>query len=141
MRRVGHHVDDYPQDRIVFVGIEYAEPGTLVLRRNCLPPLDVGAPAVEHRFALPVPHSHSVGLRHVGRRLVRFAFEQPKDGVLELLMRQLVLRPGDLIVVLCDSFRLFKNGGQILVGHDLVENGLRLRLSAGAKNITNGEPD
>jgi hypothetical protein len=46
----GHHVDNDLGNCLVVGGIEDSKPGTLVLRRHRLPPLDVGCPAVVYRL-------------------------------------------------------------------------------------------
>ena len=79
---------------------EHPKAGTSLLRRDGLPPVFTGAPAVEHRLVATVTHGHAVDRRPVRREVVRLAFEHPENGVSEVLVGLVVCRPGDLVVLL-----------------------------------------
>ena len=114
----GHHVNHYARDDFVLVRVEDPETGTPVSGRHRLPPLDVVTPTVAHRFIRSISNGYAVNLGNIRSRLDSLAFEQPENGVAQVLVCWMLRRPSDLIVLFCNSFRFLKDSGQIRVTHN-----------------------
>jgi hypothetical protein len=119
---------------------EHPETGTRLLRRDSLPPVFVGAPAIEHRVVAAVADRDAVDRRPVCWEVFRLAFEHPENGVSKVLVGLVVRRSGDLLVLLGDEFGFLEDCREIVVSHDSTEVRMRLRPSTGAKNPVAGSP-
>ena len=131
----GHHVDDGAGNRLVVVREEHPKAGTRFLRRDGLPPVFAGAPAIEHRLVAPVTDGHAVDRRPVLREVFRLAFEHSEDGVSEVLVGLVVCRSGDLIMLLGNALGFLGDRRELGFSHHSTEVRTLLRPSMGAEKL------